>query len=529
MTLMRCAMPSLRHIVLSLSASLLLLAPRAEATTYMMVSDADLAAQASAIAEVSVESVDVSPAKGSPATDYLVSVERVLQGSLPGSSLIVRVPGGLRADGMGLKVWGAPEFAAGDRALLFLAPNRDGSFRILHLMLGAFHVVRDTQGSWLAVRNLSEAQEVRLPGAPDRAEERGARDLGKFREWLTDRALGAERKADYFTSRRPVQSLTAPYTFFVRNGLRMRWFEFDLRQSISWRALSSGQPAVPGGGFNEFKAALNAWNHAADTNIRYSYAGETQDTTGLSAYDGVNTIVFDQALPEKFSCETGGVLAKGGPWLDSSDRSTFNGETFIKIAGGDIVTNTGLGCFFERTGNPSKSAEELFAHELGHTLGLGHSCGDDASGSCANRAKNDALMRSFIHGDGRGARLSSDDLAGIQTLYGTGSTTTPRRGPAPPANLKATVTGRSIRLDWKDQSSNEKGFRVYRSVGNNGELTLLVTLPINAKTYTDQNLAASTKYTYLVASFNNKGETRGPQVTRTTAAAKAGAVRPPGN
>jgi hypothetical protein len=524
-------MPSLRQTVLSLAAALLLLSLRAEATTYMMVSDANLAAQASAIAEVSVESADVSPAQGAPATDYLVSVERVIQGSLPGSSLIVRVPGGVRPDGMGLKIWGAPEFAAGERALLFLSPNQDGSFRILHLMLGAFHEARDAQGSWLAVRNLSEAQEVRLPGGlppADRADEQGSRDLGKFREWLTDRALGVERKADYFTSRRPVQSLAAPATFFTRNGIKMRWFDFDQRLNVAWRAHSSGQPAVPGGGFNEFKTALNAWNHATDTNIRYVYAGETENMTGLGGFDGVNTIVFNQSFPEKFSCETGGVLAKGGPWLDASDRGTFNGETFIRIAGGDIATNSGLDCFFERTGNPGKSAEELFGHELGHTLGLGHSCGDDASGPCTNRAKNDALMRAFIHGDGRGARLSSDDLAGIQVLYGTGTTTPTGRGPAPPANLKATVTGRSIRLDWKDQSSNEKGFRIYRSVGN-GELALLVTLPVNAKTYTDQNLAATTKYTYVVASFNNKGETRGPQITRTTAAAKAAGGRPGGN
>jgi len=524
-------MPSLRQTVLSLSAALLLLSLRAGATTYMMVSDANLAAQASAIAEVSVESADVSPAKGAPATDYLVSVERVLQGNLPGSSLIVRVPGGMRPGGMGLKIWGAPEFAAGERALLFLAPNRDGSFRILHLMLGAFHEVKDAQGGWLAVRNLSEAQEVSLPGAvaADRADERGSRDLAKFREWLTDRALGVERKADYFTTRQPIRSLTAPYTFFISNGLKMRWFEFDTRQSIPWRALSSGQPSVPGGGFNEFKAALNAWDRApTESTIRYSYAGETQDTTGLSGFDGLNAIVFDQAFPEQFSCDTGGVLAKGGPWLDASDRGTFNGETFIHIGGADIATNAGLGCFFERAASPGKAAEELFAHELGHTLGLGHSCGDGPSGGCANRAKNDALMRAFIHNDGRGAHLGSDDLEGIQVLYGAGTTTPPPgHGPAPPTNLKATVIGRSIRLDWKDQSSNEKGFRVYRAVGT-GALTLLTTLPVNAKTYTDPNLAPSTKYIYLVASFNNKGETRGSQVTRTTAAAKAGAGRTAG-
>jgi hypothetical protein len=517
-------MPSLRQTLLSLSAALLLLALPAGATTYMMVSDANLASQASAVAEVSVESVDVSPAQGWPATDYLVSVERVIQGNLPGSSLIVRVPGGERAGGMGLRIWGAPSFAPGDRALLFLAPNRDGSFRILHLMLGAFREARAADGTWLAVRELSEAQEVRMPGTPDTAVERGARDLVKFREWLTDRSLGIRRQADYFTSRRPVQSAVAPFTFFRFSNLRMRWFEFDARQNIVWRANSEGQPGLASGGFGEFKTALGAWNNAPGVAIRYTYAGETSSTAGLDDYDGVNAILFNRQLDDAFSCDTGGVLAIGGPWFDSSDRGNAKGETFIRIGGADIVTNANLECFFQRNRNPGRAAEELFGHELGHTLGLGHSCGDSASGSCfgaANQAKNDALMRASIHGDGRGARLGSDDIAGIQQLYGTG-TPTPGggKGPAAPANLKATVTGRSIKLDWKDQSSNEKGFKIYRGV-NSGALTLLVTLGPNVKTYTDQSLALNTKYTYRISSFNNKGETNGPQVSARTPASAA--------
>jgi hypothetical protein len=507
------------HILPSLAALLLLASLPAAATTYMMVSDEKLADQAQAIAEVSIESADFSPAAGMPATDYLVSVDRVIQGDLPGSSLIVRVPGGQGADGRGLRVWGAPDFAVGDRALLFLAPNRDGSFRILHLLLGAFYERRDTTGSWLAVRNLSEANEVRLPGAADQAQERGARDLAKFREWLFDRSLGNVRKADYFTSRQPIQSFREPFTFFKDGGHRMRWFEFDARQSITWRAHEGGQPGVDGGGFAEFRTALNAWNNASNI-IRYSYAGETGATAGFDNFDGINAILFERPLEgiDPFDCNTGGVLAIGGPWYDDSDLGNYNGETFIRIGGADIITNVGINCYLEANRNPSKAAEELFTHELGHTLGLGHSCGDKLSGSCNTAAKSDAIMRASIHGDGRGARLGSDDLEGIQQLYGPGATPG-GRGPAAPGNLKGTLTGLSVKLDWLDRSSNERGFRVYRGVGT-GPLTLLATLAPNIKTYTDKNLTANTQYTYLVASFNNKGETRGPQITVRTARTK---------
>ncbi|HWY25584.1 MAG TPA: hypothetical protein VNX47_11735, partial [Nevskia sp.] len=58
----------------------------------------------------------------------------------------------------------------------------------------------------------------------------------------------------------------------------------------------------------------------------------------------------------------------------------------------------------------------------------GHPCGDPGQAACvAGTAQDAALMRPYIHADGRGAQLGSDDLAGIAYLYpltsGTGSGT----------------------------------------------------------------------------------------------------------
>jgi hypothetical protein len=79
----------------------------------------------SAVAEVVVEDVESAP-EGLPAVDHLVQVERVLQGSVPGTSLIVRVPAAQRS----------PALQPGEHAVLSLAPSHDGSFRLLGVERG---------------------------------------------------------------------------------------------------------------------------------------------------------------------------------------------------------------------------------------------------------------------------------------------------------------------------------------------------------------------------------------------------------
>src|SRR4029079_8477758 len=121
------------------------------------------------------------PSAAGATTELDVQVEEVLKGSLPGSRVIVRVPGVERANGMSLRIWGAPQFSAGERALLLLSPNRDGSYAIQQFMLGAFHEV-SVGGQKLAFRILSEAQALARSGQP--AQQEKVRDFARFREWV---------------------------------------------------------------------------------------------------------------------------------------------------------------------------------------------------------------------------------------------------------------------------------------------------------------------------------------------------------
>ncbi len=77
--------------------------------------------------------------------------------------------------------------------------------------------------------------------------------------------------------------------------------------------------------------------------------------------------------------------------------------------------------------------------------------------------------------------------------------------PAAPDNLVADAVSMSrIDLTWWDNSSNEDGFRIERTIGN-GAFIQIATIGMGEETYSDTGLAAATLHTYRVRAYNVSG------------------------
>lgn len=493
----------MRKSAIQISLILAAWAGAAGASSYVAVSDEALVDQAPVALIGQVLAVDA--AAGAPAgtarTEFEVEVVEVLKGEAPGL-VRVAVPGGQIGGGRALKIHGAPRLRPGERVLLFLVP-RGETYAIHQLALGVFHEV-EAGGRKLATRRMEGASEMRRAGAKAAPAPQPLRDFSAFAAWVRARAAGETPDADYRVAEQPgLRSAVDAFTLFEDpdSGRNLRWFAFDTGGNVSWRAFKTGQSGLGGGGYSEFQTGLLAWNAEAQTPVDYRYnSNTTGSTNGLDTYDSVNSIVFNDPtdILDPFSCVNGGFLALGGPWYDGGVTRQFKGVPFHEILNADIVINSGISCFFADSPNASKAAQELFGHELGHTLGLGHACGDDDGPTCSNPTLDDALMRAFVHDDSRGARLGSDDVAALQFLY--------TAAPAAPSNLAAAaVSTTEIALTWSDNSNNETSFRIERKTLG-GSYTEVASAPANSTGATVSGLTAETAYSFRVRARNGNGD-----------------------
>ena len=383
----------------------------ADATITVRSEDHHLIRQASTIVVGQITTIDSHwyAANTQIYTHVGVRVEEVLKGELSDVDITIRQLGGTVG---GLRSWifGSPEFVSGERVLLFLTANRDGTLRVLNLYQGKFSVVLNSQtGEQFIYRNLNPESVRNLARSATSGDSTSPtvemRPLGRFKAEIASRLAqeqASARSASLPVVTMPAGEIVESHERFTFLGSPSRWFEPDSNNQVSVFMNSQGEPNAPGGGFEQIRSAYQAWSTVIGTTLKFHDAGFTS-AQGFS-FDGINAVTFGDPLGQidpPQGCS--GMLAIGGYFRSITETGSVNGQTFFRILEGDLVFADGWqGCgFYEDFSNLA----EVATHELGHVLGVGHS------------ADPNATMYAFAHFDGRGAALQNDDIAGINFIY----------------------------------------------------------------------------------------------------------------
>lgn len=381
------------------------------ATTFVLADEQHLARQSDAVVLGRVEHVGarIEPGSGAIVTEVEIAIESALRGFFPQGTLRLREPGGEVGD-RAERYYGTASYRVGEQVLAFATQRRDGSMGTTALAMGKYRVIRAGALS-AAVRDFGEG--VAVLGRQSAAVVTDpAPQLYSLDELLT--SVGAAIDGQHLaaaTPRSPAELaakdpvLTGPFTFL---GSPSRWFEPDSGLPVVYRVDALGDFDL--GRFATqavVNAALAAWSNIPSGTIELRQ-GDPIDPAPLSGCGGPNQIVFNdpgEQIADPYYCT--GVLAMGG-FCTTAETREVRGTSFRRITVGKIVFNDGWGIC--PTWNLCNVAEVL-THELGHTIGIGHS------------QQYGATMYAYANLDGRCGSLRADDVAAIHAMYPAGETT----------------------------------------------------------------------------------------------------------
>ncbi len=473
----------------------------AGATTIVMPNDDQLIEKSPIIVRGTVLRSEPVEYRDGIWTETTLAVEESLKGDVSGE-ITVREVGGQLGDRISV-VFGNPEYEAGEEVLAFLVPSPHGGYRTVDLFAGKFDEKWTIDGKRLWYRN-SELPNTRLldQSFEPIVEDDTQREAAGFAGYVRDRVAGREGDPSYGV-RNPqlVESFQSNFEL-IGEPTVYRWFAFDGGGSVKWLGHGS-QPGYSGGGVSEAKTAISAWSGYSDATIGYGWGGMSSGSPGgLDKSNGINEVIFNDPLGEISGSWDGksGVVGMGGfnrvgrssrSWTSpfSADGShTSRTYTAWDITEGDLVIQDGVS---PALGISSHRLAEILSHELGHTLGFGHS--PDKS----------ALMYPSV--TGLGPSLRGDDQIAARWLYPASGGGGSLEIPAAPSGVAAkALSETTVRITWNDNSGVETSQTLYVSSG--GGYSKLQTVGANIDSFDAGGMQSGATYSFRVTASNSAGE-----------------------
>jgi hypothetical protein len=420
------------------AVALLLVCGSLRATSIIPIGDRELYLRSDVVVHgVVVSSTAQADRLGRPETVTRIQPLEIVKGRLRGP-LVIHQTGGVLPDGRFFHLWGRPEYREGSEVVVFAIARRDGDFETAEMLLGKFEVWKDGMSRRFAVPDFAlaahpgvdvyESVADLLAGRTSPPPTFAPRELAGFLDALRRGSVGAAGRAAV-----PAGALT-PVRRAASAGRRPAWgninnalYRWNNGATATWTF--NGTANITGGGTSEATSALAAWTNDPNTTINYT------------AGSGSSNVIYLNATSSSLGCgwssclSGAGVIGCGGPGGGGSSH-TWRGDTYSTISGGTVELRSY--CTTNLYG--SAVTQSVLEHELGHTLGLGHSDQNVSVHDLCRGDEDAAIMRSIVQNY---TPLASDDQDAIRWIYGDGANScgAPTTGtPTPAATATATRT-----------------------------------------------------------------------------------------
>ena len=301
-----------------------------------------------------------------------------------------------------LYVGGGVTYTVGREVLVCLEQGPHG-MRSIAMGFSKFDVGTGAGGEVVLRRNARDTLVV--GGRPPTAE----RTLDEFRRLaVTVTGRTSRRRATGLPADQ--QPADAPFTLFQGGW---RWTQPDTGTPVAWYRNTTAAPPVAGDGVAEIQTALAAWTNPTSASIILQYAGTTSQTTnprgpwtGIPSASGV--ITFEDPNGEI----SGLTLALGGGSAEVGTGGTIGGITFNRFTSGYVIFQNAAD--MDPQFRASVGFARVLEHEIGHTIGLGHTDDDLAVVNPEANIMNSACCYPETPTP---PAIGPDDLAGINFIY----------------------------------------------------------------------------------------------------------------